>query len=94
MERDMKIIMSALAASALLAGFAAPASADYRIPSIAGSYIGKYTTQPGAESDADKLIRSRRVLRDDDEEYIADSRDTGSGSWWRQMDREGRGGRK
>ncbi len=93
MERDVKIIMSTLAAAVLFAGFAAPANADYRIPSIVGSYANKYAAQPSG--DVDRYVKTRRALpRDDDEEYIADSRETGSGSWWRQMDRESRGGRK
>jgi hypothetical protein len=89
-ERQMKTIMSALALSALAAGFAAPASADYRIPSVASQYVDKYV---GTQSvDAGRYVKLRRFSYQG--EYIADTKPVGSAGWWQQMDREQRGGRR
>jgi hypothetical protein len=88
----MKTIMSALAVSVLAVGLAAPASAEVSIPSIAGQYAGKYVGSQNVET-SNKYVKLPRYAPRD-EEYIAESRETGSGGWWRQMDREGRGGRK
>jgi len=91
MEREMKTIMSALALSVLAAGFAAaPASADYRIPSVVSPYVDKYVGSGNVEGS--RYVKARRFATQD--EYIADSKPVGSGSWWQQMDREQRGGRR
>jgi hypothetical protein len=83
--------MSALALSVLAAGFAAPASAEVSIPSIAGQYAGKYIGSQNVET-SNKYVKLRRFSTQD--EYIADTKPVGSGSWWQQMDREQRGGRR
>ncbi len=89
----MKTIMSALAVSMLAAALAAPASAEVSIPSIAGQYAGKYIGTQSVETG--KYVKLRRYApRTDSEEFIAESRETGSSGWWQQMDREQRGGRR
>ena len=86
----MKTIMSALALSVLAAGFAAPASADYRIPSVVAPYVDKYVGSGNVEGG--RYVKLRRFATQD--EYIADSKPVGTSSWWQQMDREQRGGRR
>jgi hypothetical protein len=82
----MKMLMAALTASALLAGAAAPASAETDVSAL----IGRYVKTTG--SDKIPAVNWRRYTRQ--KEYIAESLPTGSGDWWRQMDREQRGGRR
>jgi hypothetical protein len=86
----MKTIMSALALSVMAAGFAGPASADYRIPSVVAPYVDKYAGSGNVEGS--RYVKLRRFATQD--EYIADTKPVGSGNWWQQMDREQRGGRR
>jgi hypothetical protein len=86
----MKTIMSALALSVLATGFASPASADYRIPSVASQYVDKYVGSGNVDSS--RYAKVRRFSYQD--EYIADTRPVGTSGWWQQMDREQRGGRR
>ena len=83
----MKMIMAALTASALLAGFAAPASAETEM-TVVGS---EYMQAPSAA--AIKRVKMRRYV-ERQIEYDANKLPTGTGIWWQQMDREGRGGRR
>ena len=87
----MKTIMSALAASMLLAGLAAPASAEtFSITSV----VEEVAKDPVGEISRFAKEGKFAPKRDDDDEYIADKRETGSEGWWQQMDRERRGGRR
>ena len=86
----MKTIMSAVALSVLAAAFAAPASADYRIPSVVSPYVDKYAGSGNVEGS--RYVKERRLATQD--EYIADSKPVGTSNWWQQMDREQRGGRR
>jgi hypothetical protein len=83
----MKMIMAALTASALLAGFAAPASAETEM-TVVGS---EYMQAPSAA--AIKRVKMRRYV-DQQIEYDANKLPVGTGIWWQQMDRESRGGRR
>ena len=83
----MKMIMAALTASALLAGVAAPASADDDLATIAK----EYTKVVGSEKIDDAKLRRDLTKQI---ERLADTLPTGSSDWWQQMDREGRGGRR
>ena len=69
---------------------AAPASADYRIPSVVSPYVDKYVGSGNVEGG--RYVKLRRFATQD--EYIADSKPVGTSSWWQQMDREQRGGRR
>ena len=83
----MKMIMAALTASALLAGFAAPASAGTEM-TVVGS---EYMQAPSAA--AIKRVKARRYVYRQIE-YDANRLPFGTSVWWQQMDREGRGGRR
>ena len=83
----MKMILAALTASALLAGIAAPASAETDLAIVAGEYV----KQPSSERSTG--MNSRRYVTRQIE-YDANKLPTGTGIWWQQMDREGRGGRR
>jgi hypothetical protein len=87
METKMKTIMSALAASLLLAGAAAPASAETDVTEI----VREYVKVPSSEQTREAKVR-RYVP--EQIEYQADKLPTGTSDWWRQMDREQRGGRR
>ena len=83
----MKMIMGALAASALLAGVAAPASAEMDVERIAGQL-----SRMGG-SDTVKLVKERR----DVPRYIEHDSSKlpfGSSDWWRQVEREQFGRRR
>ncbi len=82
----MKMIVGALAAAALLAGAAAPASAEMNVEQIAGQ-LGKM-----AGSQTVRLVKERR----DVPRYIEHDSSKlpfGSSDWWRQVERE-QGGRR
>ena len=83
----MKMIMAALTASALLAGFAAPASAAPEMIFVGSEYM----QAPSAA--AIKRVKMRRYV-ERQIEYDANKLPVGTGIWWQQMDREGRGGRR
>ena len=82
----MKTIMAALAAMALLAAAAAPASAEMDVTAIAKELA------KGADSDAVRFVKERsdapRFIERD-----ASKLPFGSSEWWQQMERE-RGGRR
>ena len=83
----MKMIMSAAAAAMLLAGLAAPASADKRVRSIVEEYVQVPSAEIGSYVKLRRLAPRRKEL-------IADTLEPGTSEWWRQMDREQRGGRR
>ena len=87
METEMKTIMGALAASLLLAAAALPTGAEAQVPDIVRQYVKVPDAEQGKYVDVRKRIPRQP-------EYIADKMETGSGEWWRQMDRERRGGRR
>jgi hypothetical protein len=87
MEKNMKTIMGALAAAMLLGVAALPAAAEPDVAGIVRKYVRTPDAEPGKYVDVYK-----RVPRQP--EYIADKMEVGSGEWWRQMDRERRGGRR
>ena len=86
-ETEMKMIMAALTASALIAGVAAPASAAPEMTVVEGEYM----QAPSAA--AIKRVKMRRYV-ERQIEYDANKLPVGTGIWWQQMDREGRGGRR
>jgi hypothetical protein len=79
--------MAALTASALIAGVAAPASAAPEMTVVEGEYM----QAPSAA--AIKRVKMRRYV-ERQIEYDANKLPVGTGIWWQQMDREGRGGRR
>lgn len=81
----MKVITSALTAVAILAGATASASAAPQTEGVQ-SYEVKHRY-------VKKKYRSYRTVRHQPQ-YWADKLPYGSQSWWQQMDREGRGGRR
>ena len=84
----MKTIMGALAAGLLLAGVAAPASADTdELVEIVREYV-KVPSSAATKRREDAPLHSRQI------EYEADKLPVGSSEWWQQMDRERRGGRR
>ena len=84
----MKTIMGALAASLLLVGAAAPASADTdELVEIVREYVRVPTSEPTRD------VKIRRYIPEQ-MEYQADKLPVGSSEWWQQMDRERRGGRR
>jgi hypothetical protein len=87
METKMKMIMSALAASVLLAGGVSPASAETDVTEI----VREYVKVPSSVETRD--VRVRRYIPEQIE-YQADKLPVGTNDWWRQMDREQRGGRR
>jgi hypothetical protein len=78
----MRRMISTLVALSLAAAVAAPITAEARSKKKKRAYVQPYATE------------SYRAPRSDYqyEEFIAERRQTGSSSWWQQMDREGRGG--
>ena len=80
----MKTIMSAVLGLTLLAGASAvPASAETYITISAEDYA--------------RLLRAKKKQRHyvpRQIEYDANKLPVGSDNWWKQMDREGRGGRR
>jgi len=84
----MKTIMGALAAGLLLAGTAAPATADTdELVEIVREYVRVPTSEPTRD------VKIRRYIPEQ-MEYQADKLPVGSSEWWQQMDREHRGGRR
>ena len=84
----MKTIMGALAASLLLAGAAAPASADTEeLIEVVREYVRVPTSEPTRD------VKIRRYVPEQ-MEHQADKLPVGSSEWWQQMDRERRGGRR
>jgi hypothetical protein len=74
----MKTTVSALVALTILTGFTVSASAR-----------SLYAQQDRAQSRS----QAYRNAPNRTQEFIAEKRPFGSASWWREMDREGRGGR-
>jgi len=88
METIIKTIMGALAAGLLLAGTAAPATADTdELVEIVREYVRVPTSEPTRD------VKIRRYIPEQ-MEYQADKLPVGSSEWWQQMDRERRGGRR
>ena len=83
----MKMIMAALTASVLLAGAAAPASAETEVTEI----VREYVQVPSSE--LTRVVKVRRYVPEQIE-HQADKLPVGTNDWWRQMDREQRGGRR
>jgi hypothetical protein len=83
----MKMIMAALTASALLVGVAAPANAGTQMTVVESEYM----QEPSAA--AIKRVKMRRYVYRQIE-YDSNRLPVGTGIWWQQMDREGRGGRR
>ena len=84
----MNTIMGALAASLLLAGAAAPASADTEeLIEVVREYVRVPTSEPTRD------VKIRRYVPEQ-MEHQADKLPVGSSEWWQQMDRERRGGRR
>ena len=84
----MKTIMGALAASLLLAGAAAPASADTdELIEVVREHVRVPTSEPTRD------LKIRRYVPEQ-MEYQADKLPVGSSEWWQEMDRERRGGRR
>jgi hypothetical protein len=81
-QRAMKILVPALVTLSLAAGLAVPAQAHSETD-------GRWVYSKKKDDGYDYAKRDRRYSR----EYIADKRPIGSAEWWRQMDREDRGGR-
>jgi hypothetical protein len=89
METNMKTIMAALGlAGLLLAGAAAPASAD---TDELVEIVREHVQLPRTDLTSD--IKIRRYLPEQVEQ-LADELPVGSSEWWQQMDRERRGGRR
>ena len=84
----MKMIMGALAAGLLLAGAAAPANAD---TDELVEIVREYVKVPSSVDTRD--VKIRRFIPEQIE-YQADKLPVGTNDWWRQMDREQRGGRR
>ncbi len=82
----MKMIMTALAAAALLAGVAAPASAEIDIQNIAAELA-----KVAAVSEAGKYVKERlpRQIGSDTNKHPV-----GSSEWLQQVERDLRGRRK
>ena len=80
----MKMIMAALAASALLAGAAVPASAGMDLEQIAEEYAKR------ADSEVVKIVKERRQVP---RQVANDEPSVGSSEWWQKVDRE-QGGRR
>jgi hypothetical protein len=85
METTMKMIMAALTTAALVAGAAAPASAESDVTMIA-EQLAKV-----ADSETVTFVKERRSVPRQ-MEYDASKLPFGSSEWWRQVERE-RGGR-
>ena len=83
-----KFLFAALLTGTLAAGTAAPASA-YSDP---GAYAAAYEAYLVAytKKKSSRYYRYTRRYRP----YDANAYRYGSGGWWQQMDREGRGGRR
>ena len=84
----MKTIMGALTASLLLAGAAAPASAD---TDELIEIVREHVNVPSSKTT--QGIKVRRYVPEQ-MEHQADKLPVGSSEWWQQMDRERRGGRR
>jgi hypothetical protein len=84
----MKVIIAALTAVSVIAGTTAPASAG---PSGEGTRGYEVKTQY-----VKKKYKKRHYRRSSSGyvQYWADKLPYGTQSWWQQMDREGRGGRR
>ena len=81
----MKMTLAALTASAVMFGIAAPASAGTEMTVVDGQYLQEPTAA------AIKRVKYRRYV-ERQIEYDANKLPIGTGIWWQQMDREGRGG--
>lgn len=90
----MKMIIGALTALSVLAGAAVPASAE-----AAGGQQAYQAHEVKTSYKKRKKYKKRYYRRSygDDFGYYprwADKLPIGTSAWWRQMDREGRGGRR
>ena len=81
----MKVIIAALTAASVIAGTTAPASAGSSSEATQGYEVKTQYVKK-------KRHKKRRVYYQ--QQYWADKLPYGSQSWWQQMDREGRGGRR
>jgi hypothetical protein len=87
----MKSIIAALTAVSVLAGAAAPAGAGtlsegYQAYEVKHRYVKKRYKKRHYRHQGTRLYYQPQ--------YWADKLPTGSPTWWQQMDREGRGGRR
>ena len=80
----MKMIMAALAAAALLAGAAVPASAERDVEQIAEEFAKR------ADTEVVKIVKERRQVP---RQVENDEPTVGSSAWWQKVDRE-QGGRR
>jgi hypothetical protein len=80
----MKMMMTAVLGLAFLAGIAAPASADTTVTISAEEYARLLRRE--------KRKQRRTIPRQI--EYDANTLPVGTSDWWKQMDREQRGGRR
>jgi hypothetical protein len=78
----MKPIITALVAAGVLAGVAAPVSAQPE------TYVKGHEIKHKYQKKKQLRYRHRRV------QYWADKQPYGTSTWWQQMDRENRGGRR
>ena len=87
----MKAIIAALTAASVIAGASAPASAGPSSEATQGYEVKtQYVTKKRYKK---RYYRSGgRVYYQ--QQYWADKLPVGTSSWWRQMDREQRGGRR
>jgi hypothetical protein len=88
METEMRMIMVALAACAVLAGTAAPASAGSGVKIwLPYGYAGPLAPEARRYAKPRRYVEPQVV-------YDADKLPIGTDTWWQQMDREQRGGRR
>jgi hypothetical protein len=85
MEMIMKTFLTALAASAVLAVAAVPASAETDLTEVVGEVVKL------ADPSLAKLVKEPSSVTKEIERQL-DKLDVGSSDWWSQYDRE-RGGR-
>jgi len=83
----MKMIVAALAASTLLAGVSAPASAESYVTIPSEEYARLQQAEKGKQMKWRRYVERQMV-------YDADRLPIGTEIWWQQMDREQRGGRR
>jgi len=82
----MRLIMAALATSAILGGTVAPANAQSITISLSDGYVSIGTPEKATTKTRRYVPRQM--------EHLADKLPVGSDVWWQQMDRERRGGRR
>ena len=83
----MKALIAALTAASFVVGAAVPVSAE--------TYREGYEVKQRYKKKKHRVRHYRRTYINESQiEYRADRLPLGTGVWWRQMDREGRGGRR